>query len=386
MQKFKLAFILKTNKAKGKDDKEKLKSKVPIYIRIYINGKRTYKATGYEVLQKDWDEVSETVRPSCRDAAHINADLATKKSVLLQELVGQQVNGKQISVASVKQSMAGAASLNLPLFVEQFKKEVAGKRGEGTIRNYTKHLKKLVDYHGSGNLTFSDITPQYLINYELFLRASVGNNYTHGLLKTLRTFFNAALKRKLITDYPFGAYEFPQYNSPVKAYLTMEELQAWENHLPEIKEPAIYQTALYFLLGAYSSLRISDWGKFNKTMVEGDMIRLRATKNNANISMPISRPLARVLKLIEKTPLTIEEPTINEKLKTIASDLEINKHITSHTARHTFAVTICLSNKISSETAAELMGITLQTFVENYSQVTDEKIKRETKVAWGKLK
>lgn len=384
MQKFKVRLILKTDKAKGKDDKEKAKSKCPVYLCAYINGKRTYKATGYELRQIDWDADNELVKSSNRIAGHINADLELKKNNLIKELIEKQISGKEISVAQVKQSF-GNSSNNIFVFVEQFKTDVAGKRGAGTIENYTKHLKKLEEYHGSKSLTFEDITPDFLNRYENHLRKSVGNNYTHNLMKTLRTFFNAAKKRRLIDVYPFTEYEFPKYKSPVKDYLTIKELQAWEKHLPKIKDKVIYQSGLYFLLGCYAGLRLSDWFKFSQDNIDGNKIRLRATKNGADISMPISRPLARVIKLISKTPLEIEEPTINEKLKLIAKDLKIKKHLTSHSGRHSFAVTICLQNKVSSETAAELMGITLQTFVDNYSQVTDEKIDRETKEAWSML-
>lgn len=81
-------------------------------------------------------------------------------------------------------------------------------------------------------------------------------------------------------------------------------------------------------------------------------------------------------------PFDIEEPTFNEKIKVIAKHLGINKKFTAHTARHFFAVVHCLENGVSSETSAELMGITLETFVKNYSVVTEEKIDLETQRAW----
>ena len=76
---------------------------------------------------------------------------------------------------------------------------------------------------------------------------------------------------------------------------------------------------------------------------------------------------------------------MNRALKKIAKDLNINKTISTHTGRHTFAVTICLGNKLSSETAAELMGIELNTFIENYSRVTQDKINEEALTAWKNL-
>lgn len=102
--------------------------------------------------------------------------------------------------------------------------------------------------------------------------------------------------------------------------------------------------------------------------------------------MPVSSPLKRALERIKDIPLEIEEPTINEKLKEIAKECEINKRITSHTGRHTFAITMCAEQGISCETCATLMGITIATCSDNYSRVSNIKIEKETITAWEGLK
>lgn len=385
MQKFRIALKLIKSKAKGATDKEKEKSKIPIYFRIYINGKRTFKSSGYEIEPKYWDFVNEKVKSNFRIASMINADLEVKKNDLIKELIEKQIGGKEISVSSVRETLQVNGKTNIFRFVEKWKTEVESKRGAGTLENYRKHLKKLEDFHGNKNLNFEDITADYLIKYEAHLSLTVGDNYIHGLLKTLRTFFNAAKKQELITCYPFTIFEFPKYKSPTKDYLTIGELKSWEKYIPKIKDPAIYESAIYFLFSSYSGLRISDWYKFSKANIHKDMMRLTTTKTDTDVSMPISKPLQRAIDLVLRHPRKIEEATLNEKLKEIAATLEIAKHLTAHSARHTFAVTVCLSNKISSETAAQLMGITLKTFVENYSQVTDEKIRRETAAGWKHL-
>jgi integrase len=60
------------------------------------------------------------------------------------------------------------------------------------------------------------------------------------------------------------------------------------------------------------------------------------------------------------------------------------KKITTHCARHTFAITMCAEAGISAETCAELMAITLKTCVDNYYKVTNLKIDKECEEAWVK--
>jgi integrase len=70
---------------------------------------------------------------------------------------------------------------------------------------------------------------------------------------------------------------------------------------------------------------------------------------------------------------------MNRTLKGIAG---IKKRITTHTGRHTFAITMCAEAGISAETCAELMGITIATCVNNYYRVTNRKIDKECLGAW----
>ena len=133
-------------------------------------------------------------------------------------------------------------------------------------------------------------------------------------------------------------------------------------------------------------MRISDWYLFNrKEHLKNGYIRLRAKKNGEWVVLPVHKRLARVLDLMEQTPLTTNQKALTTVLLLLSKRSGINKNISSHSARKTFAVTMCLDRGISSETAAELMGITLQVFVNSYSKVTDEKIRKETAKAWDGL-
>lgn len=368
----------------------------PIYIRVTVSGKQSYISTGYACTKDQWDDKAQQVRLSHPSAVIWNIDTQDQVNKINRKMVELQIAEKTFTARSIRQMFSGRDLTNIFEFLDAFTDEVKNKREAGTLENYRKHLLRLELFHGSRSLSFEEITPEYLARYENNLRTregkgrkkAVGENYTHALFKTLRTLFNAARKKKLITCYPFTDYENPVYVSPVKDYLTPGELQEWEKYTDQVADPVKKQAATYFLLGCYSGLRVSDWLQFDREKnIVGDMLHLRAKKNKEWVEMPISIPLRRTLDRMALLPLTIEEPTINEKLKAIATACGIKgKRITTHTGRHTFAVTVCLGNKISSETAAELMGITLATFVGNYSQVTQDKINREAREAWKGLK
>lgn len=384
---FKYTVKLLIRESKMKDN-----GYVPIYLRITIGGKPAFISTGHDVPTSMWDKKKERVKDGFMLSSSINPDLAIRKQTIIQRLATVQVEGKTVSAAQAKLLFATGNLHNIFEFVNAYIAEMKHKREGGTLENYRKHAQVLEDFHGSKTLTFEEINHEYLVRFEAYLRTRekvngdlLGGNYIFGINKTLRSFFNAAKKRGIIDHYPFETFEMPEYVNPTKAYLTLAELDEIEKLADQTKDIIIKETAVCFLMGCYSGLRISDLKKFNiDEHVKNGRLRLRAKKNNEWVSMRILGRLAVHLKRVEETPVTITVHEINRTLKDIAKLCKIKKLLTTHVGRHTFAITMCAEQGISAETCAELMGITVATCVENYYKVTNRKIDKET-VVWEGL-
>lgn len=374
-------------------DQANSQGQYPIYIRITINRQRAYIATGHFTVEKFWDKKAEQVKEQHMMAGTINADITTRKQAVIKKIVDYQVKGDMVTASQIKAIFTKGIDLhNIFDFADEFTKEVQHKRRSGTLANYKKHLKVVELYHGSRSLSFEEIDHAWLVRFEEYLRNPVkegvgkrdalGSNYIYIIWKTLKTFFNAAIKRKVITCYPFETYENPAYSAPIKDYLTLAELDQLEKILDKTGNSTLKQTLTYFLLGCYSGLRLSDWFQFdfNKHVQDGRLF-LRAKKNGEDITMPITGRLARHLERVKEVPLQITEQEMNRTLKNVGN---IKKKITTHTGRHTFAIIMCAEQGISAETCAELMGITIKTCVENYYRVTNRKIDKECLAAWQK--
>jgi integrase/recombinase XerD len=366
----------------------------PIYIRITINRQRAYISTGHFLAEKYWDSRAEQVRPAHSLAGQINPDIASRKQAIIKKIVDYQVKGERVTAAQIKALFTKGIDLhNIFDFTETFIKEVQHKREPGTLENYRKHLKVVELFHGSRSLAFEEITHEWLVDFEDHLRKPVaggvgkrdalGGNYIYIIFKTLKTFFNAAKKRGVITCYPFTAYENPVYEAPQKDYLTLKELDKLEELADKTTHPVTKQTVVYFLLGCYSGLRLSDWFQFRyDEHVKDGKLYIRAKKNDEWVTMPIVGRLKRHLERVKTVPLQVTEQEMNRTLKNIAG---IKKRITTHCGRHTFAVTICSEQGISAEVCAELMGIKIDTCVENYYKITNKKIDKEVNKAWANL-
>jgi site-specific recombinase XerD len=77
---------------------------------------------------------------------------------------------------------------------------------------------------------------------------------------------------------------------------------------------------------------------------------------------------------------------MNAYLKEIADLCSIDKVITFHLARHTFATTVTLSNDIPLETVSKMLGHSRISMTQHYSKVVDLKIERDTNKLHKKFK
>ena len=70
----------------------------------------------------------------------------------------------------------------------------------------------------------------------------------------------------------------------------------------------------------------------------------------------------------------------NSYLKAIAKAAGIDKHLTTHTARHTFATTVTLTNGMPIETVSALLGHTSIRTTQIYAKVVAKKVSEDMKV------
>ena len=110
--------------------------------------------------------------------------------------------------------------------------------------------------------------------------------------------------------------------------------------------------------------------------------------------IPLLPSALQVLSRYENHPRCIYEDRIlpvlsnqkmNEYLKQIADLGGINKDLTFHTARHTFATTITLSNGVPFETVSKMLGHNSIRTTQHYAKILDWKVSMDMKALREKL-
>lgn len=68
---------------------------------------------------------------------------------------------------------------------------------------------------------------------------------------------------------------------------------------------------------------------------------------------------------------------MNSYLKEIADLCLIKKNLTTHTARHSYATSVCLANGVSIENVAKMLGHTNIKMTQHYARVLDSSILKD---------
>ena len=81
----------------------------------------------------------------------------------------------------------------------------------------------------------------------------------------------------------------------------------------------------------------------------------------------------------------ISNQKMNAYLKEIADLCEINKNLSFHVARHTFATTVTLSKGVSIESVSKMLGHTSIKTTQIYARITDSKIQKDMEMLTDKF-
>jgi site-specific recombinase XerD len=88
----------------------------------------------------------------------------------------------------------------------------------------------------------------------------------------------------------------------------------------------------------------------------------------------------------EKLLPVLSNQKMNEYLKEIAERCDIQKKITFHTSRHTFATTVTLTNGVPIETVSKMLGHKTIRTTQQYAKVLDKKVSEDMGVLRRKIK
>lgn len=381
-------FLLK----KARKDKT---GESPIEIWIAVNGKRTSYSIGKKVKQSEWDEKKQLVKGNTDEARLINEYLYQLRNKVFQKEIELMEKGFMLSPTLLKEAVNGhVEALNDKTLMQVFndfqsmRKPLIGKKivkdtyDDNALTG--RYLSEFIqNQYKRSDLYLHEIRLGFIQRFHSFLLSEKLNrqNSCAKHLKFLKQLLNIAVGNGYIQFNPLNLYKVEHETVDID-FLDDVELRKIINFTTPLKR--FERTRDAFLFGCFTGLAYIDIKTLRKEHLETDeegriWIKKKRVKTGVLSRIPLL-PMAKLL--IEKyqdwtgdSVMPIQDATdVNANLKDIATLCGINKRITFHTSRHTFASTVTLANNISIEVIAKMMGHTNTRMTIRYAKLIDKAI------------
>jgi site-specific recombinase XerD len=403
-QKFAVSFWINLSRAKN--------GEAPIYTRIYLDSKRVEVATRLYVQPKYWNAKGMDVKPLHPDHHHYNTTLSIIKSEITRHFLLLASGGELVDINLIKNKYLGIDEKpkhkticeafdyhNLKMKETAKVKLVSPK----TLLRYEITKNKVVEFMKDQFALVDRPLPElrlgFVTEFEHFLltKHKLQSNTAHKYIKNLKKVMNMAVGLDWIPSNPFNQFKC-SYSNPEREILTSEELNTVINK--EIKTPRLAEVRDVFIFCCYTGFAYTDVYKFEKDAVlRGIDGEFWLSTNRQKTGTKESVPLLEIpLQIIEKykthpycemynklLPINSNQ-RYNAYLKELAEICGIKKHLTTHTARHTFATTVTLANGVPIETVSSMLGHNNIRTTQIYAKVVEQKVSDDMKLLREKLK
>ena len=240
--------------------------------------------------------------------------------------------------------------------------------------------------------SFESLIPENIKAYDEFLHNEYKRTQTtiNNYHKVLRKYTQLAFLLGYIQSDPYKhpLCRFSRGTSKERRPLVEDELLLIRNY--EDFSPKLEHVRDLFIFCAYTGLSYSDSQVFDfKTMTEkltdGYFIDGKRVKTGNTFFTPILPPAMEVLKKYDYQLPRITNQKANEYLYDIKNILKINKPLTMHVARHSFA-TLLLSNDVPLQDVSRMLGHESLKTTQIYAHILKSTIERHTMSLASKIR
>jgi integrase/recombinase XerD len=346
--------------------REKKDKTYPLVMRLGHNKRTTSILMGISLLEKDWDNKNRLVRKSyvgVNTVTRLNNLIQKKKADAMDIILKLHESGALSAISLTELRKKIDNNYNAKSFFaysDSLVKELIASKRIGTSRCYREVTSVLKNYSSIRDLSFSDISYNFLTKFEAHHLAK-GNAY-NGLavyMRTIRAIYNKAIKAGLVEKelYPFSEYK-------IKTTPTEKRALDWNfiKTIIELKltpDDICFNARNYFLASYMMyGMNFTDMASLRKTDITNGRITYRRKKTGKIYDIKISGGLNTIIDyyinqhpdseyifpIIKREGAVSQEKDIqwarkryNKKLKELAILCGIDKNLTSYVSRHSFA-------------------------------------------------
>lgn len=380
---------------------------VPLYMRIQMAGEKRFEISIKRYInQTDWSMALHKMKGNSPEAKSINSYLDSLRTFVHDCERDLLKEGIPVTIENIKNRYLGTDK-EPKYLIQVFKqhnedmKALVGK--EFTQSTYTRYITSLTHTqnflkwkYNVNDIDIAKIDYTFIKDYEFYLKTfrNCNNNSTIKYIKNFGKVVRLCIANGWLDYNPFLKYK-PKYSEVIRDYLTADELNTMA--LKEFPAKRMSLVRDIFLFSCYTGLAYADVKKLTKTDigigVDGTQwLFTNRTKTKATSNVPLLSPAIAIMNKYQDEPDCIyknrllpvlSNQKMNGYLKEISDVCGINKQLTFHCARHTFATTVTLSNGVSIESVSKMLGHKNIKTTQIYAKVLDLKVSQDMKKLQG---
>ena len=393
-KRFSIKFYLRTSV-------KKKNGHVSILVKFACNGMSEI-LTHVDILPEMWNSNSQRAKGYSNEAREINEELdkIADKLKSIKKMIEDK--GEIPTSSGIKEIYQGKKTLFPPkpltllavfdeVIQRQEEKVKADLLTSSTLSRYKLTMIRLKDFikekYKVEDIEFANIDVTMMENFELYLltKCKLQLNTACKPLRYLRALGKEAVKRNIINYNPFDDF-------PVKKSLTHREPLTEEELTLLLNKPAscvrLEKVRDAFIFSCFTGLAFTDINTLTKDQIyvsENNEYWIITKRNKTNVKAQVLLTDIPV-KLLHKYNYAqatgkifpiVTNQKVNAYLKEIADICGINKTLTFHVARHTFATTVTLERGVPIETVQMMLGHSDIKTTQIYARITKNKIKTD---------
>lgn len=380
----------------------------PIYVRLTVEGKRLEYSTKKFIDPTKWSSSTSRMKGNSEEARSINSILDFIKNKINEIQYELLKEGVPFTVDEFKNRLLGTTERTrtlIPIFQDhnnKIKALIGKEYAAGTLERYETSLKHTKDFllwkYNVSDFDILKIDHAFITDYEFYLRTvrNCANNTAVKYIKNFNKIIKICLANNWIERNPFANYK-SKVKEVERVYLTENEIQEIINK--DFGTDRLSLVRDIFLFSCFTGLAYIDVKNLTKSHIsygiDGEKwIFTHRQKTESASKIPILPVTQMIIEKYENHPQSINEDRLlpifsnqkmNAYLKEIATVCNINKELTFHIARHTFATTITLTNGVPIESVSKMLGHKNLRTTQHYAKVLDKKVGEDMKILKNKF-
>ena len=393
----KVLFVLSKSKMN-------MKGLCPLICRITYNNKRKEFSTGFLVSEDEWNAKSQVITSKTAYAKNVNTHLNKMYRDVLSTYSEVVIDNTIFSVQDIYNAYMGTSKKGILYVVEYFDdyllkiKRLVGKDMEEStwkkFENALMHLKSFIKWkYEQQDMLLRDVNLFFIQELEFYLKAvkNLANATIYKILQRFKKVMMHAENEGMISRTPFALYKSVTVKKEV-IYLTFEELQELETYT--ITQPRLNLVRNLFVFCCYTGLPYYEMSTLSAKNIERGFDKnlwliVDRKKTDKSYRVPLLPKAVGIMREYLGGEGLIFPKLSNQKfnsyLKEIADIVGIEKNLTHHIARKTFASTVLLYNDVPIEIVSELLGhSSIKVTQESYAKLSNKKVS-ETMIRLSKI-